>query len=342
MTQRITWIDLAKGLTILLVVLGHVIIGLFDANLYTGTTQTYLLASIQSIYLFHMPVFFALSGYFFTPVNTLAELGTRIKKRCVTIGIPYTAFSLILFVLSQLGGSKVRSVYDLQALLHIWQAPIGPLWFLYVLFIVIVANSLLSLWIKDIRIHLVLAITVALLANFLVTPVYAIQRLLIWSPFFLLGAYLRQYPIKTTWQRYTSLIAIYISYIIIWISLVPTSRVSYNVPGLDGLVMIIAIVIAFMVFQKIDPTTVTGHCLEAFGQRSLGIYLVHVPLVSASRILLLQFGLTNVLLQIFVGFIVGWFGTLMILKYVSPINYILYPADYLPCQATKKTELPNK
>lgn len=48
-SSRIAWIDFAKGVTIIIVVLGHVIIGRMDLNKF--------------IFVFHMPFFFIMAGY---------------------------------------------------------------------------------------------------------------------------------------------------------------------------------------------------------------------------------------------------------------------------------------
>ena len=54
MKKRIEWIDICRGLAIILVIIGH-------SNLETG--MAFNLKSI--IYSFHMPLFFVLSGYLF-------------------------------------------------------------------------------------------------------------------------------------------------------------------------------------------------------------------------------------------------------------------------------------
>lgn len=60
-TQRLVWADSLKGILILLVVLGHAIQGV-----YTDNVETDRLWNV--IYSFHMPAFFAISGYFVRPV----------------------------------------------------------------------------------------------------------------------------------------------------------------------------------------------------------------------------------------------------------------------------------
>ena len=70
--ERIEWIDFGKGLTVLLVVIGHVILGLFESNQFPQDNHQ-LLFFTQIFYLFHIPVFFALSGYFFKPVENIVQ-----------------------------------------------------------------------------------------------------------------------------------------------------------------------------------------------------------------------------------------------------------------------------
>lgn len=73
---RIEWLDMTKGAGILLVVTGHI-------------TQCPALA--HGIYLFHMPLFFVLSGYLYRPTATSALL----KRRFKSLLIPYFSFLII-------------------------------------------------------------------------------------------------------------------------------------------------------------------------------------------------------------------------------------------------------
>lgn len=335
MPKRISWIDVAKGFTILLVVLGHVTIGLFDSNRYTGISQTSLLIGVQSLYVFHMPVFFALSGYFFTPTSSLSAFLTFTKKKFIALGIPYLVFSFMLVLLFQVGGSRTRTSYSWLDFVNIWQQPIGPAWFLYILFLISIVNSFVSLLIKDIRVHLILATILAIIANIAPFTTYAIQGVFMWAPFFLLGAFLRQSPLKGRWQSLVALVSIYIVYLIIWTLNSPTARVSYHTPQWDALIMVVSILIAFIAFPKIDAfASKLVNSFDRIGQNSMGIYLLHVPLVSGTRMFLIALGINNLGLHIIFGFIVGWYGSLFIIKYVTPLNYVLYPLNYI--QTKKK------
>lgn len=57
--ERESWLDACKGIAIILVVMGHII----DGNMAKGALSGYAWEIIYNIiYLFHMPLFFVLSG----------------------------------------------------------------------------------------------------------------------------------------------------------------------------------------------------------------------------------------------------------------------------------------
>ena len=84
-TNRIEYIDIAKGIGILLVALAHADVTLFSPYLH------------RLIYSFHMPLFFFLSGYFFNPEISFFAL---LKKRFHTILKPYLVTIFLIYMIS--------------------------------------------------------------------------------------------------------------------------------------------------------------------------------------------------------------------------------------------------
>ena len=119
MVKRVHYLDYAKGIAIILVVLGHI------CN--EGNIKTY-------IYSFHMPLFFIISGYLFNYSN-LNSFKEFIYKRINGILIPYCTFSIInilgYYLLSRLSLIALKT----NLLESIKLCGIGALWFLPVLFI---------------------------------------------------------------------------------------------------------------------------------------------------------------------------------------------------------------
>lgn len=81
--QRNRTIDIAKGIAICLMVLGHSGIPRWGDNF---------------IYMFHMPLFFILSGYCFKE-KYLTDVGTFISHRLKGLYLPFVKFSLLFLIL---------------------------------------------------------------------------------------------------------------------------------------------------------------------------------------------------------------------------------------------------
>lgn len=79
--KRTGWIDICKALAIYCMVLGH-----------TGTSQQ--VSTV--IHVFHMPVFFILSGYCFNKKKN-SNIMTFVKKKFLTLIVPYFIFGIALF-----------------------------------------------------------------------------------------------------------------------------------------------------------------------------------------------------------------------------------------------------
>jgi fucose 4-O-acetylase-like acetyltransferase len=77
--SRNNWLDTAKGILIMLVVIGHS--ASFD---------------VSPIYWFHMPAFFMISGYFFKPQKSYHSIKSWMKKRATQLFIPYMFFLLFI------------------------------------------------------------------------------------------------------------------------------------------------------------------------------------------------------------------------------------------------------
>ena len=83
--KRIEYIDITKGIGILLVALAHADISLISPYLH------------RFIYAFHMPLFFFLSGYFFNPETPFSTL---LRKRFNSILKPYFVTILLIYIAS--------------------------------------------------------------------------------------------------------------------------------------------------------------------------------------------------------------------------------------------------
>ena len=131
MDDRVEYIDTAKGIGILLVVIGHVV--------YSNNYPLHGAATVCNfIYSFHMPLFFIISGLCIKENKQLSF--NTIKKMAKIYLIPYVVWSILYLLLFQviftvLKQPTVFSFDDAHFAHAISICGLAPLWFLLALFI---------------------------------------------------------------------------------------------------------------------------------------------------------------------------------------------------------------
>lgn len=127
MNNRLNWIDVAKGIGMILVIAGHV--------------QTVPVVK-GIIYSFHMPLFFFISGFLYKAEN-YKRFSVLLKNKAKTLLVPYVIFAVVSYAIYFIWERKVLETDD-------WSGPLigfllsnssalslnTPLWFLTCLFVV--------------------------------------------------------------------------------------------------------------------------------------------------------------------------------------------------------------
>ena len=126
--KREYYIDIAKGIGIIFVMLGHTIVGP---------------SIIKYTYVFSLPIFIFLSGYLFN-LSKFTNFWHFVKLRAKLIMIPYVGFSIISIVFYKFYYNM--SIYDYATMTNMLVAFIKatrnqifyniPLWFLPTLFFI--------------------------------------------------------------------------------------------------------------------------------------------------------------------------------------------------------------
>jgi fucose 4-O-acetylase-like acetyltransferase len=131
--NRTSWVDYAKAIGIILVVYGHVARGLFNAGIDLPFSMYMLVDSI--VYSFHMPLFFFLSGLFFSYSFTKrGAIGLTLNK-IDSIIYPYLVWSIVQGAVESLLSNYTNGTITLSAVFSLWE-PRAQFWFLYALFFV--------------------------------------------------------------------------------------------------------------------------------------------------------------------------------------------------------------
>ena len=114
--NRIEWIDIAKGIAIILVVMGH-------TGLESGSAH-YLNSFIYS---FHLPLFFVLSGYFFKDYQQIGGKYEYLKrsfdKKIYSLLIPYFTYTII----NRIWGVPLNYFHNHELSFNLQQIVLGTL-----------------------------------------------------------------------------------------------------------------------------------------------------------------------------------------------------------------------
>jgi len=131
MSNRLTSIDIAKGICIVLVVIGHYI----PAN-----SPKWYLTLIEVIYCFHMPLFMYASGFIYHITLKPVPYPKFVWKKFKRLGIPYFLVSWLIIGIKLLTEKNmyVENPVSLSSFYEVLYVPSAGyfLWFVYVLFLV--------------------------------------------------------------------------------------------------------------------------------------------------------------------------------------------------------------
>ena len=153
---RLAYIDIAKGILIILVVIGHILKG----SVFVTKSM------IRIINAFHMPAFFIISG-FLTNEAKLREqkFSDYVKKRAIRLLVPYVVFEVLggIWQMLVMGSDAVNLTGIIYRILTV-HCHVGADWFLIALF---VSEVFLYWTVKcDNRIWYYILITAAFLTAF--------------------------------------------------------------------------------------------------------------------------------------------------------------------------------
>lgn len=269
--MRDRYLDASKGVLIVAVVLGHFLEGWAPAGPFTtqpGWNQQPYQALLTFIYLFHMPLFIALAG-------VTARSGTAFNRAVGMVAL-YAPLQVIQI---QLYGRELT-----------WDTFVRPSYALW--FILALAVWLLLLPLVDLLPRLTLLASVALaviagLSDF--DPSTAYTRAIFYFPFFVAGhvygkRLLERYRgAKVPWRLLAALVALAVAAVYsrsdvspYW----PTGQATLLSLDVDDQTMLLgrAATLAAMAVTSVAILAVlprSGRVLEALGQRSLGIYVMH-------------------------------------------------------------------
>ena len=105
MAQRIVFIDIAKAVCIILVVVGHYV---------PDNSPGWYVAIHDVIYTFHMPLFMFASGYVYIATRRDTGYGSFLMRKLRRLMVPYLSTSVIVITIKLLtqGGMGIKEYED--------------------------------------------------------------------------------------------------------------------------------------------------------------------------------------------------------------------------------------
>ena len=182
--NRILWVDTAKGLGVYLVILGHL--------------WYVCIPSIvnQAIYSFHMPLFFALSGFVFVTSRKTEHFSafilSKIKRLLIPTGFYIISFAIISIILKT---TELNVQFILYLFFLFGKCFNDPCWFFITLFEIYVMMYLIRIRQAKPVVKIAAMLIFAFAGYFVYTkhliPYFGIDRAIIASFFFIAGTVAR-------------------------------------------------------------------------------------------------------------------------------------------------------
>jgi polysaccharide biosynthesis protein PslL len=333
MSKRIEYLDIAKGIGILLVVLGHndfEVISLFVQRL---------------IYSFHMPLFFFLSGYF---ISASVPFFDFFKKRFHALIKPFF-FTIFLIYFTSVSFEKMgfntaitRTVKSLYGSGHyldwvqLWFLPHLFAVSLYAFLFITLVSRLRNRWVTWGVLLATLAIAVPFLNIFYPFPLsifgkdyelwglpLSLDLVLATGFFFILGHEVRQVTSEKTFDNWLLLIAT--GAIVLLLNILFPYEIDFNIRLYESFLVntteaILGILFILALARQIElHTTRLASFFKYLGNISLIILLFHVP-IQAFWAQKVDNVTGNFPLAILVGFVMGLLGPILIYEIFIRFN----------------------
>lgn len=328
MRERLLYIDQLKGVAIFLVVFGH---SIQNNTLESGNQSLFVW-----LYSFHMPLFMFISGYIAfktTRINSVADYGVFVKKRAISLLIPYFAWPLLVYNFFFKKKEHIDFITQIWNIITKWNS----LWYLWFLFFLMLCYSVFHILSKNVNrknnilIDAVIAFAIAGLL-LLIKPLGLLvssSSFLLYFLFLFTGAFAAKY------SMISKLILNRIMFAVCLILFIVLSG-HYNLNDTGTINKVLKIVIAFSaissiyyIVRNIKWHPAVDKWVQLWGRNTIVIYTTHfaVNWFFVGSPLFSHLGLVLLILVNAACALIVISACLLILKIVElcpPLNLLLY------------------
>lgn len=347
--KRYAYIDNMKLAGCVLVALGHLLMSLNANSLMHFEFYDYFK---QTLYTFHVPIFFVCSGFLYQKSNRVTSFGAykkELPKKLLDLGVPYFVFTSVTLFLKTLFENDVTtkaSPYLDTLIMH----PTAPYWFLYTLFLMFLLipcmknkKSAATLFGFSFLIKVLYVILQS--ADMLVKPknvilLFFVLRLesfcnsAIWFCGGMLLSFLNEDTIKK-YGKFISPVLLIIAVVISVIFYLKYQDFSYAAQFIIGLFFVLFTVVIAVTFSPEPLNKISFKFSEYF----MPVFVLHTICAAPIRILLLKIGIDSFIVHL-IGGLTGSFAIpiviYLICKKLTPLMFFFYPTKTVKLMKRKK------
>ena len=328
--QREIWVDNVKVIACILVVLGHFFQSMTQVNVLSAN-DLYQCFN-QTIYYFHVPLFFICSGYLYqklSVVNDVHSWGRNVLKKLLVLGIPYFTFSLVTWVLKTLFSSSVNNeIGGLGDTLFLH--PTSPYWYLYALFFLFLItptfrNRSIAM------IGLIIALAFKALGIFGGYGVQVISYILSNEIWFVIGMCLSVFEFKKYLLKKSLGISIATGVIFLLLS-IWVYMIGLNHGVISFLLGLLACFSVVTLMAKIYENRGQSAAFGTLAKYTMPIFLMHTLFAAPLRTVLFKLGIQNAVLHVILGIAISFIGPMIagiIMKKSKWLEFFLYPGKFI-------------
>ncbi|ACB96232.1 acyltransferase family protein [Beijerinckia indica] len=316
---RFEGIDSIKAYAIILVVLGHVIRGLCESKIVHN--NIFIDEIDNSIYMFHMPIFFFISGLlFYISGSYNRKWEYTLNKQFYTLIWPYLFWSICTVFIKVLLANSVNHPFKLSYAIKIIYDPIDQFWFLYTLLIIQILSKFIINYFGSNILFLISCIMFFMHFSFDIN-ISVFSYVTAFLIYFVIGFLCGSIFIKNNISILHNYLfhSIFVFLLFQYFSII--IPINYN--SIEGRLLSIPILLSFFVIS-ITCTSKGNYfskIMDFIGKNTLSIYCIHVIITAAIRIFLNQAGIKNIFVHIVTGTIGGVLIPLLILVIARRLQF---------------------
>lgn len=328
--HREIWVDYVKVIACALVVLGHFFQSMTKADILPETALYQWFN--QTIYYFHVPLFFICSGYLYqrlSKVEDISSWGRNVLKKALNLGVPYLTFSFATWLLKTLFASltntRIGGLFD-----TLFLYPTSPYWYLYALFFIFLVtptfrNKTMA------TISLAIALLLKILGIARGHGIQAISYILANEIWFVIGMCLSVWEANKYIEKKRMNVPIATSVIFAVLSVLTyKADIQYKIVGfLMGLIACCSVIVLIVgIFKDGKRSAIFGY----LAQYTMPIFLMHTLFAAPIRAMLIKIGIQNAVVHVGLGLLVTFFGPIVaaeIMKKSKWLEFFLYPGKFI-------------